>query len=218
MSASAPSTLSTKATLGLRGAAFLTEIGGSIALGLAQQKQGRRIQKNLEIEARQVELIGIINARKRRFEGQRLLGSQIAAFAKSGVAPGVGSALDIELRTRALEELAALEEQLPFKIRAATLRQQGKIAKKGARGQGIQTILKGVSRAIDQLDPGASVDPDEPIEPNTSGDLINLTNYQDVAPVVPEGQILASLQGVRIDKGDTKVVDLAPDRETLGVA
>lgn len=203
-------------TGGIRGVGFLAELGGSIALGLQQQKQGRRIQKNLRAQARQVELIGILNARKRRAEGQQLLGAQIARF--GNVAAGAGSALDIELRSRMLEELAALEEQLPFRIRAQELRHQGKLAKQGARGRGVRTILSGLARAVNQLDPGVA---DPTIERDTkvgrTGDDLVPVDYRDIAPVVSEGEILASLQGTRINAGNVSIIDLAPDTETLGV-
>ncbi len=231
-------------TGGLQGLAFATELGGSIALGLQQQKQGRRIQKNLRNQARQIELIGILNARKRRSEGQHLLGAQIAAFAKSGVAAGAGSALDIELRTRAMEELAALEEQLPYRIRAEALRHQGKLAKKGARGKGIQTILGGLARAVGQLDPGVSLTEEEfdaetataeasekltvKLRSELNSQFSNkggssrgegpggTTIFEILAPEVSQEMLDASLKGARIRAGTVTIIDLAPDLETLG--
>ena len=56
-------------------------------------------------------------------------------------------------------------------------------------------------------------DPDTP-EAET---ILVPKDYRDLAPVVPEGQILASLQGNRISAGDMTIMDLAPLPETLGV-
>lgn len=213
------STLSTgQINTGLHGVAAGVQIVGSVMLGLAQIEQGKAVKKRLDQEARQIELIGLLNARKRRIEGQRLIGAQIAAFSKSGVAAGFGSALDIELRTRALEELAALEEQLPFRIRASDIRRQGKLAKQGARGQGIKTIMQGVSRAIDGIPVGESDTPPADTDPiGRTGDTLVPRDYRAIAPVVSEGEMLASMSGNRIRQGGIQLMDLAPEQETLGV-
>jgi len=119
------------------GLGTLVSAGLSIAGGVVAQK-------NAEAEAQIRRKLGKVEAEDRRRQARRLIASQQVAFAKAGVATGVGTPLDVLGDTVAEEELAALRIRFGRQLESDALKIRGSQALTRGITGGLNTILGGV--------------------------------------------------------------------------
>ena len=121
----------------LLGGGTLVSAGLSIAGGIMAQK-------NAEAEAQMRRKIGKAEADDQRRQSRRLIASQQVAFAKAGVATGVGTPLDVLGDTVAEEELKALRIRFSRNLESDALKRKGDMALFQGIVGGLNTILGGV--------------------------------------------------------------------------
>ncbi len=123
-------------------AALLTLTAISAATSIAG---GAAANRDAQAEADHLRKLGRIEGEDKRRETRRLLASQQAAFAASGVDPSVGTPLDVLADTVAESELAALRIQFGRESEATAMRQRGRRAQTQGITGALGTILGGAS-------------------------------------------------------------------------
>jgi len=97
----------------------------SFAAGDAAAEAGRRANQQAQINAQLLEDLGVLRAADIRRERGRIMGTRRTAFAKGGVNPNTGTALDVLLDASTEDELAALNAKFGFDSQAFQQRVQG---------------------------------------------------------------------------------------------
>ncbi|MGH7533946.1 MAG: hypothetical protein ACREMG_00025 [Gemmatimonadales bacterium] len=116
---------------------------GDILGGISAMQRSKAAAKTLK-------RIGHEATRERLLEGQRLLGAQRVAFAKGGVDPGTGSALDVQAETAGIEMLAARRIQSAYDREAAAIKLAGQAALLSGLSLGGGKAAEGAIRYLGQ--------------------------------------------------------------------
>jgi hypothetical protein len=117
----------------------LVSAAGSLTSGIMERQQAAQNARMLERQGVQAEAQG-------RREAKKLEGAQRARYAKAGVAPGEGTALDVILESREQATLEARRRRMAFQGEADTQRKAGSVALlQGIFGAG-STLLGAVGR------------------------------------------------------------------------
>jgi len=139
---------------GLMAGSAASGLFGSLSAASTAEKAGRAANAQAQLNADTLEAIGRIRADETRTSGRRLVARQRVAFAKSGVLPGTGSALDLILDTEIQNELDALHQKFgldsqAFQERLAGVQAEitGDAQAQAFTAQGIQSILTGAAGA-----------------------------------------------------------------------
>ena len=141
-----------------------TSIIGGLISAYGQYQQGQMDRRVAELNARQLDSenarIGLEaqeTKRRRRRLNERILGSQKAAIAKSGVAMGTGSPLIALAENAALLEMDVLDEQRSIEIdrrrrhfQARLSVAQGKAASRAANTAALATVISSVGSGTAQ--------------------------------------------------------------------
>ncbi len=106
---------------------------------------GAAANRDAKAEAAQLRRLGRVEAEDQRRETRRLLASQQAAFAASGVDPSVGTPLDVLGATVAEAELAALRIEFGRESEATSISRRGSRAQTQGITSGLGTILGGAT-------------------------------------------------------------------------
>jgi len=137
------------------------QFGGSLAQGIgqygagaAEREAGRMAKEQAEINARMLETLGVRAAHDVRAQARRVASTRTVAYARGGVNPMSGSALDVALDAVVEDELAALDAKFGFdsrafqeRVRGHSASEIGKIRQSQAQARGIQTIISGAASA-----------------------------------------------------------------------
>lgn len=158
----------------------------SVAPGISQIAGGFAANRQAGVNADRLREFGDIEAGETRRAGRRLAGSQIAAFAASGVDPGSGSAIDIAAETAAETELAALRAQFGFDERAFVEEQAGRSAL-------ISGLTRGTGTIISQLQ-------EEFVIPEES-DFSGSRSGSRSKPSAPRPPSVGKVKGITDDRG-----------------
>jgi hypothetical protein len=149
--------MASAAALGIGALAMSAAGTGMSVFGQLQQgKSDKRVAefnaRQQEAEAANVELESRESTRRGRRENERILGSQKAAAAKSGVVISTGSPLAAMAENAALLEMDVLDEKRAATMRANQLRtgaqlsiMKGKESKKASKIAAFSTLLSGAA-------------------------------------------------------------------------
>lgn len=123
---------------------------GSLAKASAEASAARMSADIARQQAAALRQAGAEEARRRRQAGERLLGTQLARFAKSGVVTDEGTPLLVMMETAREIERDALLSQLGFETEARTkdieaqlFRRQARAARVGGAVGAGQSLLSG---------------------------------------------------------------------------
>lgn len=129
----------------------LTSAVGQYMAGQTERRFAEYNARQLDAEADRLGLEASETLRRRRRENQRILGTQKAVIAKSGVAMGEGSPLEALAENAALLEMDALDEKRATEIERKRLWHQariqvaqGKAASKAGKIGAVSSLLSGV--------------------------------------------------------------------------
>lgn len=160
-------------------AAIATLAGG--ATSAWGQYQAGRVQRQIaEYNARQLDeesrILGLEakeTLRRRRKENERILGTQKARIAASGIAMGTGSALDAMAENAALLEMEALDEQRNIRnqrrslwAQARTTVLEGRYASRAGKIGAMGTLLGAAGRSYSMYDRTRTSNAPEPRKSN----------------------------------------------------
>jgi len=134
----------------------------SITQSQAQRKAGdlaetagRLAKTQADANAKILDELAILDAEEERRTTRQLIASQRAAFARAGVVPGTGSALDVLLDTTIEGEVAALRRRFGLeseafveRIRGLQADFQGQAAGVAANNAANATLLRGGAQAL----------------------------------------------------------------------
>lgn len=121
---------------------------GQIASGAQSIAAGQIAASQAKINADLLEELGLLKADEVRRERGRIAGIRTVAFAKGGVNPNTGSALDVALDAAVEDELAALNAKFGFESQAFTQLVQGRNAALAGQIRGIAAGTRGVGTII----------------------------------------------------------------------
>lgn len=116
---------------------------GQYQQGKTARKVGEFNAKVAENQAIQADMDARENMRRKRAENKRALSMQRARFAKSGVAIGTGTPLEVQAETAGLLEMEALEIGRQGEIRKNTLLSQGKLERAAGRSAYSAGLISG---------------------------------------------------------------------------
>lgn len=143
------------AAVGMQGFGAGFSAMGSLGAGKAQQQLANYNAQVAEMQAQDAIVRGRETEARHRTDVKRMIGSQRAGFAASGVDVNDGSAVDVQADTAALGELDALtirtnaaREAWGYKIQAQDYAARGQIARAESTSKAVGTILSTAGSAL----------------------------------------------------------------------